>query len=155
MPRPANPLIVALDVPDLAHAEALASSLAGEVGLLKVGLELFCADGPEAVRRIARHAPVFLDLKLHDIPNTVEGAARRCGALGVAMLTVHASGGAAMVEAAVRGSRAGAEDAGAPPPLVLAVTVLSSLARGGGGGGGGPGRRARPARARPPAGPGG
>ena len=90
IPRPANPLIVALDLPDLDRAESLAASLAGEVGLLKVGLELFCGSGPEAVRRIARHAPVFLDLKLHDIPNTVAGAARRCGALGVAMLTVHA-----------------------------------------------------------------
>ena len=61
------------------RAESLAASLAGEVGLLKVGLELFCGSGPDAVRRIARHAPVFLDLKLHDIPNTVAGAARRCG----------------------------------------------------------------------------
>ena len=130
IPRPANPLIVALDLPDLDRAESLAASLAGEVGLLKVGLELFCGSGPEAVRRIARHAPVFLDLKLHDIPNTVAGAARRCGALGVAMLTVHAVGGEAMVAAAVRGSREGAEQAGVEPPLVLAVTVLSSLAEG-------------------------
>ena len=76
-PRPANPLIVALDVPDLPRAEVLAGELAGEVALLKVGLELFCAHGPDAVRAIGRHAPVFLDLKLHDIPNTVAGAARR------------------------------------------------------------------------------
>ena len=111
IPRPANPLIVALDLPDLDRAESLAASLAGEVGLLKVGLELFCGNGPDAVHRIAPHAPVFLDLKLHDIPNTVAGAARRCGALGVAMLTVHAVGGEAMVAAAVRGSREGAEQA--------------------------------------------
>ena len=126
-PRPANPLIVALDVPTLDRAEELATVLAPEVGVLKVGLELFCAAGPEAVRRIAAHGPVFLDLKLHDIPNTVEGAARRCGALGVRMLTVHASGGAAMVAAAARGIRAGAEEVGASTPLLVAVTVLSSL----------------------------
>jgi orotidine-5'-phosphate decarboxylase len=129
-PRPANPLIVALDVPDLPRAEVLAGELAGEVALLKVGLELFCAHGPDAVRAIGRHAPVFLDLKLHDIPNTVAGAARRCGALGVAMLTVHASGGSEMIAAAVRGAREGAEGAGVAPPSIIAVTVLSSLGEG-------------------------
>ena len=127
IPRPANPLIAALDVPALDRAEELAAELSQHVAVLKVGLELFCAAGPDAVRRIARHAPVFLDLKLHDIPNTVEGAARRCGALGVRMLTVHALGGPAMVAAAARGIRAGAEEVGAPPPLLVAVTVLSSL----------------------------
>lgn len=129
-PRPANPLIVALDVPDLPRAEVLAGELAGEVALLKVGLELFCAHGPDAVHAIGRHAPVFLDLKLHDIPNTVAGAARRCGALGVAMLTVHASGGSEMIAAAVRGAREGAEGAGVAPPSIIAVTVLSSLGEG-------------------------
>ncbi|MFM7718583.1 MAG: orotidine-5'-phosphate decarboxylase [Actinomycetota bacterium] len=128
IPRPENPLIAALDVPTLARAEELAAVLAPHVAILKVGLELFCAEGPAAVRRVAAHAPVFLDLKLHDIPNTVEGAARRCGTLGVRMLTVHALGGEAMVAAAARGIRAGAEEVGAPPPLLVAVTVLSSLA---------------------------
>lgn len=128
IPRPANPLIVALDVPDLDSAERLAATLSGGVGLLKVGLELFCGDGPDAVARIAKHAPVFLDLKLHDIPNTVEGAARRCGALGVSMLTVHALGGEAMVAAAVRGATDGAASVGAERPKILAVTVLSSIA---------------------------
>lgn len=128
IPRPPNPLVVALDLSDLDRAEELARALAGEVAMLKVGLELFTAAGPEAVRRIARHGPVFLDLKLHDIPTTVERAARNAAGLGVAVLTVHALGGEAMVAAAVRGARAGAEAAGRPPPLVAAVTVLSSLA---------------------------
>lgn len=127
IPRPENPLIVALDVPDLDRAEDLARALAGEVGALKVGLELFANHGPQAVGRIAEHAPVFLDLKLHDIPTTVRGAARGCGRLGVAMLTVHALGGEAMVAAALEGAREGAEAAGVTPPLVVAVTVLSSL----------------------------
>ena len=77
----ANPLVVALDVSDLARAEALAAALANEVGLLKVGLELFTAAGPEASQRIRGHAPVFLDLKLHDIPTTVGRAARNAGRL--------------------------------------------------------------------------
>lgn len=126
MKPPENPLIVALDVPTIERAEELARLLAPEVGILKVGLELFCAAGPESVRRISAHAPVFLDLKLHDIPNTVEGAARRCASLGIRMLTVHASGGEAMVAAAARGVRAGSEEVGAPPPMLLAVTILSS-----------------------------
>jgi orotidine-5'-phosphate decarboxylase len=128
IPRPDNPLIVALDVSDLDAAEAMAERLRGEVGLLKVGLELFTARGPEAATRVRTFGPVFLDVKLHDIPNTVEAAARNCARLGVAMMTVHALGGEAMVAAAVRGATQGADDAGHPIPLVLAVTVLSSLA---------------------------
>ncbi len=130
IPRPENPLVVALDLSDLAEAAALAERLAGAVGMLKVGLELFTSAGPEAARRIAAHGPVFLDLKLHDIPTTVERAARACGRLGVAMLTVHALGGEAMVAAAVRGATLGAEEAGVPPPRIAAVTVLSSQAEG-------------------------
>lgn len=128
IPRPDNPLIVALDVSEPGEAEVLARRLEGPAGLLKVGLELFTAAGPDVVPRIAAVAPVFLDLKLHDIPNTVEGAARNAARLGVAMLTVHALGGEAMVAAAVRGAAAGAQAIGHAPPLVLAVTVLSSLA---------------------------
>ena len=127
IPRPDNPLIVALDVSELDRAEGLARELAPGVGCLKVGLELFVAHGPEAVRRVGAHAPVFLDLKLHDIPTTVERAARNVASLGVAMFTVHALGGEAMVAAAARGAREGAEQAGMAPPLVIAVTVLSSL----------------------------
>jgi orotidine-5'-phosphate decarboxylase len=128
IPRPENPLIVALDASDLDAAEAMARSLQGRVGLFKVGLELFSAHGPAAVLRLRACAPVFLDLKLHDIPNTVEGAARNCARMGVEMLTVHALGGEAMVAAAVRGAAEGAERSGHPMPEILAVTVLSSLA---------------------------
>lgn len=130
IPRPANPLVVALDTSDLERAAALARSLAGQVGLLKVGLELFTAHGGDAVEQVRAAAPVFLDLKLHDIPTTVERAARNCARLGVSMLTVHALGGEAMVRSAVRGVRHGSEDAGVEVPIVLAVTVLSSLSEG-------------------------
>jgi orotidine-5'-phosphate decarboxylase len=126
IPPPPNPLIVALDVSDLDRADELARSLGQHVGLLKVGLELVWSSGPEAVRRIATHAPVFADAKLHDIPNTVEGAAANIGRLGVAMITVHALGGEAMMRAARRGADRGAEEAGSERPLVVAVTVLSS-----------------------------
>ena len=128
IPPPKNPLIVALDVSDLDRAEALAKELAGRAGMLKVGLELFWAHGPEAVRRVAAHAPVFVDAKLHDIPTTVERAAANIARLGVAMMNVHSLGGEAMMRAAVDGAARGAEEAGHPVPLVLAVTVLSSLA---------------------------
>jgi orotidine-5'-phosphate decarboxylase len=128
IPRPDNPLIVALDVSDLDSAEAMAERLHGEAGVLKVGLELFTARGPDAVTRLRAFGPVFVDVKLHDIPNTVEGAARNCARLGIAMMTVHALGGEAMVRAAVRGAIRGADEAGHPIPMVLAVTVLSSLA---------------------------
>lgn len=111
-------LIVALDVPDLDDAVALAERLAGHVGWFKVGLELFGAHGPEAVRRIREHGPVFLDLKLHDIPTTVERAARQLSDLGAGLLTVHAGGGAAMLRAAAEGFG---------PGRLLAVTVLTSL----------------------------
>jgi orotidine-5'-phosphate decarboxylase len=123
----ANALVVALDTSDLSRAEALADTLAPEVGLLKVGLELFTAVGPAAMEAIRRRAPVFLDLKLHDIPTTVGRAARNAGRLGPTLLTVHSLGGPAMVEAAVRESGAGAKDAGFAAPAVLAVTVLSSI----------------------------
>jgi orotidine-5'-phosphate decarboxylase len=117
-------LIAALDTPDPARAAAWARALAPEVGLVKVGLELFVSEGPRAVAGIAAAgAPVFLDLKLHDIPNTVAGAVRSANALGVAMLTIHAAGGTAMVAAA----REAAEAAGASRPMILAVTVLTSL----------------------------
>lgn len=118
----AERIAVALDVETLDEAEALAATLAGHVGVFKVGLELFSAHGPDAVRRIAAHGPVFLDLKLHDIPTTVARAARRLADLGVAYLTVHAVGGPAMVAAAVDGLG----DAG----RVLAVTVLTSMSPG-------------------------
>ncbi|MGH2546882.1 MAG: orotidine-5'-phosphate decarboxylase [Actinomycetota bacterium] len=128
MSAPPNPLVVALDTSDLDAAAALSAALAGAVGMVKVGLELFTAAGPSSVSRLSEHAPVFLDLKLHDIPTTVGRAARNAGRLGAAMLTVHALGGPEMVRAAVDGAAEGAKEAGTAPPQVVAVTVLSSLA---------------------------
>jgi orotidine-5'-phosphate decarboxylase len=118
-------LIAAIDTPDLARAGTLANALHHEVGLLKLGLEFFVANGPEAVRAIAAIGPkVFLDLKLHDIPNTVAGAVRAACRVSPAMLTLHAAGGARMLEAA----RDAAEAAGgAARPMLLAVTVLTSI----------------------------
>ncbi|HEX5950933.1 MAG TPA: orotidine-5'-phosphate decarboxylase [Actinomycetota bacterium] len=127
IPRPPNPIVVALDVSELERAEALSRALEGGVGLFKVGLELFTAAGAEAVRRVREYGPVFLDLKLHDIPTTVERAARNSARLGVSILTVHALGGEAMVAAAVRGATLGAEESGLAPPTIAAVTVLSSV----------------------------
>ena len=103
-PPPENPLIVALDVSDLRAAEHLADGLAPQVGLLKVGLELFSAHGPAAVRSIGERAPVFLDAKLHDIPNTVERASANIARLRVRMFNVHALGGEAMMRAGTSGA---------------------------------------------------
>lgn len=128
IPRPADPLVAALDVSSLEEAERLAALLSPHVGMLKVGLELVWAAGPVAVRSIGAHAPVFVDCKLHDIPNTVERAAANVARLGVAMLNVHALGGEAMMRAARRGADRGAAEAGAGAPSVVAVTVLSSQA---------------------------
>jgi orotidine-5'-phosphate decarboxylase len=126
IPRPENPVVVALDVSDLDRADALATTLAPHVGLLKVGLELAWAFGPDAVRRISRHGRVFADAKLHDIPTTVERASANIARLGVAMLNVHALGGVPMMRAALEGAQRGADAAGVERPLVIAVTVLSS-----------------------------
>jgi orotidine-5'-phosphate decarboxylase len=127
---PANPLIVALDTDDLDAAVGLVGDLERHVGMAKVGLELFSSHGPGAVRAVADHAPVFLDVKLHDIPTTVERSARVLGRLGVSLLTVHASGGPAMIAAAATGLAAGADEVGHPAPLLVAVTVLTSLSDG-------------------------
>jgi orotidine-5'-phosphate decarboxylase len=113
-------LIVALDVPRADAARALVDRLAGRVGLFKVGSQLFTAAGPEVVREIvARGEKVFLDLKYHDIPNTVAGAVASAARLGVSLVDVHGLGGGAMVEAAV----------GALPAMgtrLLAITILTS-----------------------------
>jgi len=118
----ADKLIVALDTTDLARAQAWAAATAPYVGLFKLGLEFFLAHGAAGVRAIGGR-PIFLDLKLHDIPNTVAGGVRAVLDLRPRMLTIHAAGGAAMIEAA----RSAAEVAGADRPLILAVTVLTSL----------------------------
>jgi orotidine-5'-phosphate decarboxylase len=125
-PKPANPLIVAIDRTEPGEAMALAESLSGSVGMLKIGLELFWSQGPEVVRTFSALGPVFVDAKLHDIPTTVEHAAANIARLGVAMLNVHALGGEAMMQAAVAGAERGAHEAGVAKPLVTAVTVLSS-----------------------------
>ncbi|MEX2586524.1 MAG: orotidine-5'-phosphate decarboxylase [Actinomycetota bacterium] len=117
-------LIVALDDPHIDRAEELAGHLAGSVSAFKVGLTLFTVAGPDAVRRIGRFGPVFCDLKLHDIPHQVGLAAEQLAKLGAWMFTVHASGGAAMMRAAV--DAAGKSESS---PTVSAVTVLTSLSR--------------------------
>ena len=126
-------LALALDVPDRSAAMALVERFAPDFGVMKVGLELFTAEGPALVRDIvATGSRVFLDIKLHDIPNTVESAARRAGELGVWLLTLHTQGGPDMLAAGVRGLREGASKAPAvassasAPPVALGVTVLTS-----------------------------
>ncbi len=119
--------IVALDVPDAASARALVDRLGAACGFYKVGLELFTAEGPAIVAWLRGEGKqVFVDLKLHDIPNTVRAAARSVARHGASLLTVHASGGIEMIAAAVEGARDGASDA-AMPCRVLGVTILTSL----------------------------
>lgn len=115
-----NPIFVALDTQDVHRAAAIAREVSGIAAGVKLGLEFFYANGEEGVLRIAEHeTPVFLDLKLHDIPNTVEKAVRAIAHLNPAILTVHAGGGKAMMSAA---------KAAAPPRTkVVGVTVLTSL----------------------------
>src|SRR6266436_3510382 len=127
---PKDRLIVALDVDSLDRTVALVDALAGQVPRFKIGSQLFTAFGPPAVEAVRkRGGEVFLDLKFHDIPNTVEGAAREAVRLGVFMFNVHASGGRAMMRAAVHGAREASQTLSLPRPLVLAVTVLTSFDR--------------------------
>lgn len=120
-------LCIALDGTDREWIEATAKAIAPHAGWLKVGLEGFTAHGPELVQRLSQlGSRLFLDLKLHDIPATVARAAANCAASGADMFNVHASGGAAMLRAAVEGARSAAVS---PTPKVLAVTVLTSLDR--------------------------
>ena len=123
-----NPIIVALDVPSVETALKLAEELAPVAGGFKVGSELFTSAGPEMVRRLrGMGAPVFLDLKFHDIPNTVAKAVAAAVQLDVQMLTVHTLGGTEMLNAAEQAAQEGARRLGHTPPLVLGVTVLTSL----------------------------
>ncbi|MGN6850590.1 MAG: orotidine-5'-phosphate decarboxylase [Sphingomicrobium sp.] len=115
-----NPIFVAIDTPDLARAVHIAEAVREHAGGLKLGLEFFSAQGPEGVRRIGEFGlPIFLDLKLHDIPNTVAKAMEALAPLQPAILTVHAAGGREMLVATKR--------AAPPSTKVVAVTLLTSL----------------------------
>ena len=128
MESPGSRLIIALDFPQLEPALALARQIGPRVGMLKVGLELFNSAGPPAIESLrALGARIFYDCKFYDIPNTVAGAAAAAGRLGVSMLNVHALGGRAMMEAAREAALRGTAEAGFPPPLVIAVTIVTSL----------------------------
>ena len=124
--KPDARTFVALDTPDIDRARALARMLAGRVGGFKVGLEAFVALGPSLVDELRGLGHVvFLDLKFHDIPNTVAGASSAAARCGVSLFTVHALGGPAMIARAVEASRA-ATPPGSQAPVVLAVTILTS-----------------------------
>jgi orotidine-5'-phosphate decarboxylase len=123
-----NPIIAALDVPTTEQALKLAEQIAPAVGAFKIGSELFTAAGPDIVKRVrATGASVFLDLKFHDIPNTVAKAVTSAVQLDVQMLTIHTSGGYEMMKAAEQAAEETAWKLGRTPPLVLGVTVLTSL----------------------------
>ena len=122
-----NPIIAALDVPNVEAALKLANQIAPAVGAFKIGGELFTAAGPDIVRRIRdTGAAVFLDLKFHDIPNTVARAVASATRLDVQMLTIHTSGGLEMMRAAEKSALDTAKLLGSQPPLILGVTVLTS-----------------------------
>jgi len=126
--EPADKLIFALDAADYNEALSWIELLSGHVGMFKVGKELFTAVGPKIVESIKqRGGRVFLDLKFHDIPNTVARAAEAAVALNVDMFNIHASGGSRMIQETVEAVAARAEKQGVPKPVVLAVTVLTSL----------------------------
>ncbi len=120
-------LALVLDVDDLVAATRLAKSLKPWFGVVKVGLELYSAEGPNAITTMAEMGfHVFADVKLHDIPTTVGKASQVIGSLGASYVTLHAVGGVEMLRAGVEGLRSGAENAGLPEPVSLAVTILTS-----------------------------
>jgi orotidine-5'-phosphate decarboxylase len=123
-----NPVIIALDVSDRARMRQMVKELHPYVGKFKVGLEMFVGFGPDVVREIHdMGGRVMLDLKLHDIPNTVKHAAKNASKLGVDLLTIHTAGGIAMMQAAKAGVIEGAEESGNSPTQLLGITVLTSL----------------------------
>lgn len=124
MSTPANPVFCALDTTDVGKALAWAKAIKPYVGGLKIGMEFFNANGPQGVAKVAEVGlPIFLDLKLHDIPNTVAGGIRALLPLGIAITNIHASGGPAMMRAAADE----AAKAGAKRPKIIGVTMLTSL----------------------------
>jgi orotidine-5'-phosphate decarboxylase len=126
-PSPADRIIIALDVPTKEEGIALVGRLA-DARTFKVGLELFTAEGPALFRKLkVLRKDIFLDLKLHDIPNTVAGAVRSAYRHGVQMMTVHTSGGREMMAKAAEAARAAADAGQGPKPILLGVTVLTSL----------------------------
>ena len=126
--KPTDRIFVALDTTDIDRAVRLAESLRGYVGGMKIGKAFFSALGPEGVGKIAEKGmPLFLDLKFHDIPNTVADAMKVASGMRPFMLNVHASGGPRMMRAAARAARLAAESGGFEKPLVVGVTVLTSL----------------------------
>lgn len=123
-----NPLIVALDVDTTEEAIVLADKLAPYAGAFKVGMQLYNSAGAEVIHRLKeKNASIFVDLKLHDIPNTVAAAARVITRYGVSIINVHAAGGKAMMQAAVEAVREEAAKAGVACPMLVAVTVLTSI----------------------------
>jgi orotidine-5'-phosphate decarboxylase len=126
--RAAERILVALDTPELGQAKTITKALSGYVGGVKIGLEFFNVNGPQGVRDVTiNQLPFFLDLKFHDIPNTVAGAIRAVVPLSPLMLNVHGLGGPDMLRAAGETANKAAQEAGVTRPLVLAVTVLTSF----------------------------
>lgn len=142
-PRPNTPaqrILVALDTPDIERATQLSRDLSGLVGGVKLGLEFYGYNGPQGIRHVTRGSleetphgspvatqPLFLDLKFHDIPNTVAGAVRAAVELTPMIMTIHAAGGEAMMQAAVDAAHFAAEPLGVVRPIMVAVTVLTSF----------------------------
>lgn len=123
-----NQIICAIDTPERSRANFLVREIAKKVGLVKFGLEFFCAHGPQAIREYANAGVgIFLDLKFHDIPNTVAGAVRSATSTGCRMMTIHAGGGSDMAKAAVEAAAVAAAREHIKPPLILAVTILTSM----------------------------
>ena len=124
----AEKIYCALDTTDVDHAVSLALALKGTIGGIKLGLEFFCAAGPDGFRQVAKTGmPLFLDLKFHDIPNTVAGAIRSVAPLAPRILTIHTQGGPAMMQAAAESAAREADRYGVERPWVCGVTILTSL----------------------------
>lgn len=117
-----NPIICAIDTTDVAKAKNLVQSVKGSVGAIKLGLEFFTANGADGVNSVTGDIPLFLDLKFHDIPNTVAGAVRATAGINAFMLTIHTSGGKAMMQAAAEAAKSLPKK-----PMIIGVTVLTSL----------------------------